>query len=123
VPPTPESSCKPGGCAPTSDQRGEPNPALLVDPGHYFAYKPYFENFDNPNYLEAGDATDQYHDLILCYSGSRAFSRKQLPWDAMLNRTNWTLIDGGEEVVRVEFSGHPIMRRNWTWMCDTYARK
>jgi hypothetical protein len=72
------------------DQRGEPNPALLVDSGHYFAYKPYFANLYNPNYLEAGDATDQFHGLILCYSRSRAFSREQLPWDAALNRDNWT---------------------------------
>jgi hypothetical protein len=96
------------------DQRGEPNPALLVDSGHYFAYKPYFANLYNPNYLEAGDATDQFHGLILCYSRSRAFSREQLPWDAALNRDNWNLIDGGEEAVRVALFGHPIMRRNWT---------
>jgi hypothetical protein len=27
------------------DQRGEPNPALLVDSGHYFAYKPALRIF------------------------------------------------------------------------------
>jgi hypothetical protein len=105
------------------DQRGERDPALLVDSGHYFAYKPYFANLYNPNYLEAGDATDQFQGLILCYAGSRAFSRAQLPWNAVLGADQWTLIDGGEGAVRVTAFGHPIMRRNWTWMCDVYARK
>jgi hypothetical protein len=105
------------------DQRGERDPALLVDSGHYFAYKPYFANLYNPNYLEAGDATDQFQGLILCYAGSRAFSRAQLPWNAVLGADQWTLIDGGEDAVRVTAFGHPIMRRNWTWMCDVYARK
>lgn len=105
------------------DQRGERDPALLVDSGHYFVYKPYFANLYNPNYVEAGDATDQAQGLILCYSGSRAFSRAQLPWDAALGANQWTLIDGGEDAVRVAIFGHPIMRRNWTWMCDVYARQ
>jgi hypothetical protein len=105
------------------DQRGEPDPALLVDSGHYFVYKPYFANLYNPNYLEPGDATDQFQGLVLCYSGSRAFSRAQLPWHAALAANQWTLIDGGEDAVRVTVFGHPIMRRNWTWMCDVYARK
>jgi hypothetical protein len=105
------------------DQRGERDPALLVDSGHYFVYKPYFANLYNPNYLEAGDATDQFQGLVLCYSGSRAFSRAQLPWDAALGADQWTLIDGGEDAVRVAVFGHPIMRRNWTWLCDVYARK
>jgi hypothetical protein len=37
------------------EQRGIPTPALLVDAGHYFVYKPYFANLYNSNYLEAGD--------------------------------------------------------------------
>ena len=57
------------------EQRGVHNPALLVDSGHYFIYKPYFPNLYNPNYLEAGDPVDQYQGRIVCYSGSRAFSR------------------------------------------------
>jgi hypothetical protein len=105
------------------DQRGERDPALLVDSGHYFVYKPYFANLYNPNYLEPGEATDQFQGLVLCYAGSRAFSRAQLPWDAALGASQWTLIDGGEDAVRVAVFGHPIMRRNWTWMCDVYARK
>jgi hypothetical protein len=105
------------------DQRGERDPALLVDSGHYFVYKPYFANLYNPNYLEAGDVTDQFQGLIRCYAGSRAFSREQLPWDAALGAGQWTLIDGGEDAVRVAVFGHPIMRRNWTWMCDVYARQ
>jgi len=104
-------------------QRGITNPALLVDSGHYFVYKPYFPNLYNRNYLEPGGATDQYQGLILCYSGSRAFSRVQLPWDAALKANKWNLIDGGEDAVRVALLGHPIMRRNWTWMCDVYARQ
>jgi hypothetical protein len=99
------------------------NPALLVDSGHYFVYKPYFPNLYNRNYLEAGDPTEQYQGLIHCYSGSRAFSRAQLPWDTTLKADEWRLIDGGEQVVRVALFGHPIMRRNWTWMCDVYARQ
>ena len=59
--------------------------------------------------------------MILCYAGSRAFSRAQLPWDDALG-ARWTLIDGGEDAVRVALFGHPVMRRNWTWMCDVYAR-
>jgi hypothetical protein len=105
------------------DQRGERDPALLVDSGHYFVYKPYFANLYNPNYLEAGDATEQYRGLILCYAGSRAFSRAQLPWASALGANKWRLIDGGEDAVRVALFGHPIMRRNWTWMCDAYARQ
>ena len=61
------------------EQRGVHNPALLVDWGHYFLYKPYFSDLYNPNYLEPGDSIDQYQGLVLCYSGSRAFSRAQLP--------------------------------------------
>ncbi|MGA3224709.1 MAG: hypothetical protein ABSC65_13160 [Acidobacteriaceae bacterium] len=105
------------------EQRGMRNPALLVDSGHYFVYKPYFPNLYNRNYLEAGDPTEQYQGLIHCYSGSRAFSRAQLPWDTTLKADEWRLIDGGEQVVRVALFGHPIMRRNWTWMCDVYARQ
>jgi hypothetical protein len=105
------------------ERRGIRNPALLVDSGHYFVYKPYFPNLYNRNYLEAGDPTGQYQGLIHCYSGSRAFSRAQLPWDTALKGDEWRLIDGGEQVVRVALFGHPIMRRNWTWMCDVYARQ
>ena len=105
------------------DRRGERDPALLVDSGHDFVYKPYFANLYNPNYLEAGDATDRFQGLVLCYSGSRAFSRAQLPWDPLLEANKWTLIDGGEDAVRVTVFGHPIMRRNWSWMCDAYARQ
>ena len=50
------------------EQRGIHNPALLVDSGHYFLYKPYFPNLYNPNYLEPGDSIDQYqglHSLLL----------------------------------------------------------
>ena len=103
------------------EQRGIVNPALVVDAGHYFVYKPFFPNLYNRHYLEPGDPTGQYQGMILCYSGSRAFSRAQLPWDDALER-QWTLIDGGEDAVRVALSGHPVMRRNWTWMCDVYAR-
>jgi hypothetical protein len=105
------------------DRHGEPDPALLVDSGHYFVYKPYFPNLYNRNYIEPGDAADQSQGLILCYSGSRAFSRPQLPWDTALKANEWRLIDGGQEAVRVTLLGHPIMRRNWTWMCDAYARE
>jgi hypothetical protein len=105
------------------EQRGIRNPALLVDSGHYFVYKPYFPNLYNRNYLEPGEPTGQYQGLIHCYSGSRAFSRAQLPWEAALQADEWRLIDGGEQVVRVALFGHPIMRRNWTWMCDVYARQ
>jgi hypothetical protein len=105
------------------EQRGERDPALLVDSGRYFIYKPYFANLYNPNYLEAGDATDQYQGLILCYAGTRAFSRAQLPWASVLGASKWRLIDGGEDAVRVTLFGHPLMRRNWTWMCDAYARQ
>jgi hypothetical protein len=104
------------------DQRGVRNPALLLDSGHYFIYKPYFADLYNRSYLEQGDATDQFQGLILCYSSSRAFSRAQLPWDAALEPNNWRLIDGGEDTLRVTLFGHPIMRRNWTWKCDVYAR-
>ena len=104
------------------EQRGIHNPALLVDSGHYFIYKPYFPNLYNPNYLEAGDPVDQYQGRIVCYSGSRAFSRGQLPVTGPA-ANKWNLIDGGEDVVRVTLFGHSIMRRNWTWMCDAYARK
>ena len=38
-------------------------------------------------------------------------------------KSKWRLIDGGEDVVRVALFGHPLMRRNWTWMCDVYARQ
>jgi hypothetical protein len=105
------------------EQRGIVNPALLVDSAHYFVYKPFFLNLYNRNYLEPGDATDQYQGLILCYSGSRAFSRAQLPWEPALGANKWSLIDGGEDAVRVAIFGHPLMRRNWTWMCDAYARQ
>ncbi len=105
------------------DQRGIHNPALLVDSAHYFVYKPYTPNLYNRSYLEQGDATDRFQGLILCYSSSRAFSRAQLPWDSTLERSNWRLIDGGEDALRVRLFGRPIMRRNWTWMCDVYARQ
>jgi hypothetical protein len=105
------------------EQRGIRNPALLIDSGHYFVYKRYFPNIYNRNYLEPAEPTGQYQGLIHCYSGSRAFSRAQLPWDFGLQADDWSLIDGGEQVVRVALFGHPIMRRNWTWMCDVYARK
>jgi hypothetical protein len=104
-------------------QRGIANPALLVDAGHYFVYKPFFPNLYNRLYLEPGDTTDPYQGLVLCYSGSRAFSRAQLPWDDALEGSQWSLIDGGEDAVRVALAGHPLMRRNWTWMCDVYARR
>jgi hypothetical protein len=105
------------------DMHGVPNPALLVDSGHYFIYKPYFANLYNRSYLKQGDATDQFQGLILCYSSSRAFSRAQLPWDAALERNNWRLIDGVEDALHVTLFGRPIMRRNWTWTCDVYARQ
>ena len=105
------------------DGRGVRSPALLVDSGHYFIYKPGFPELYNRNYVEPGDATDQFQGFILCYSGSRAFSRAQLPWDAALETNQWTLIDGGEDDLRVTLFGHPLMRRNWTWSCDAYARQ
>jgi hypothetical protein len=105
------------------EQHGAHNPALLVDSGHYFLYKPYFPNLYNPNYIEPGDPTDQYQGRIVCYSGSRAFSRAQLAAIAGSEANRWQLIDGGEDVVRVALLGHSIMRRNWTWMCDAYARR
>jgi hypothetical protein len=105
------------------EQRGIANPALLVDAGHYFVYKPLFPNLYNRLYLEPGDTTGQYQGLVLCYSGSRAFSRAQLLWDDALEASQWSLIDGGEDTVRVALAGHPLMRRNWTWMCDVYARR
>jgi hypothetical protein len=104
-------------------QRGIANPALLVDAGHYFVYKPFFPNLYNRLYLEPGETTAPYQGLVLCYSGSRAFSRGQLPWDDALDANQWSLIDGGEDTVRVSLAGHPLMRRNWTWMCDVYARR
>ena len=105
------------------EQRGITNPALLVDAGHYFVYKPLFPNLYNRLYLEPEDTTSQYQGMVLCYSGSRAFSRAQLPWDDALEANQWRLIDGGEDAVRVALAGHPLMRRNWTWMCDVYARR
>jgi hypothetical protein len=105
------------------DQRGVANPALLVDAGHYFVYKSLFPNLYNRLYLEPGDATDEYQGMVLCYSGSRAFSRAQLPWEDALDASKWQLVDGGEDAVRVAVAGHPLMRRNWTWMCDVYARR
>jgi hypothetical protein len=105
------------------EQRGLHNPALLVDSGHYFLYKPYFSKLYNPNYLEPGNSIDAYQGLVLCYSGSRAFSRAQLPPIIGPTADRWNLIDGGEDIVRVTLFGHSIMRRNWTWMCDAYARK
>jgi hypothetical protein len=105
------------------EQRGVHNPALLVDSGHYFLYKPYFSKLYNPNYLEPGDSIDAYQGLVLCYSGSRAFARRQLPPVIGPAANGWNLIDGGEDVVRVTLFGNSIMRRNWTWMCDAYARK
>jgi hypothetical protein len=103
-------------------QHGVPSPALLADSGHYFLYKPYFTDLYNRSYVEPGDGAEQAQGLILCYSGSRAFSRAQLPQEAALQAHSWELIDGGEDAVRVELFGHSIMRRNWTWMCDVYAR-
>jgi hypothetical protein len=105
------------------EQRGIADSALLVDSGHYFIYKRFFPNLYNPNYLELGDATDQYQGLILCYSGSRAFSRAQLPREPLLGSNKGSLIDGGEDGVRVALFGHPLMRRNWTWMCEVYAHQ
>jgi hypothetical protein len=105
------------------EQHGAHNPALLVDSGHYFVYKPYFQNLYNPNYLEPDDPIEQYQGRIVCYSGSRAFSRAQLPAIAESEASRWQLIDGGEDVVRVAILGHSIMRRNWTWMCDVYSRR
>ena len=104
-------------------QHGMKNPALLVDSGHYFVYKPLFTNLYNPNYFEPGDPPDQLQGAVNCYAGSRAFSRAQLPWYNTLEADKWKLIDGGEEVLRVNLFGRPVMRRNWTWMCDVYARK
>jgi hypothetical protein len=105
------------------ERRGITNPALLVDAGHYFVYKPLFPNLYTPRYLEPGETTGQYQGMVLCYAGSRAFSRAQLPWNDALEATQWRLIDGGEDAVRVALAGHPLMRRNWTWMCDVYARR
>ena len=105
------------------EQHGVHNPPLLVDSGHYFLYKPYFSNLYNRSYVERGDATSQFRALVLCYSASRAFSRAQLPWEDALQRDNWRLIDGGEDAVRVTVLGHPVMRRNWSWMCDVYSRQ
>ena len=105
------------------EQRGMHNPALLVDSGHYFLYKPYFSNLYNPNYLESTHSIAPYQGLVLCYSGSRAFSRAQLPPVFGSAGNGWNLVDGGEDIVRVTLFAHPIMRRNWTWMCDAYARK
>jgi hypothetical protein len=104
------------------ERRGVHNPALLVDSGHYFLYKPYFSSLYNPNYLKPGDLIDPYQGLVLCYSGSDAFSRALLPPVIGPERNGWNLIDGGEDILRVTLFGHPIMRRNWTWMCDAYAR-
>jgi hypothetical protein len=105
------------------EQHGVHNPPLLVDSGHYFLYKPFFSNLYNRSYVEQGDATSQFRALVLCYSASRAFSRAELPWEDALQRDNWRLIDGGEDAVRVTILGHPVMRRNWSWMCDVYARQ
>jgi len=105
------------------EQRGVHNPALLVDSGHYFLYKHYFSSLYNPSYLKLGDSIDLYQGLVLCYSGTDAFSRELLPPDIGPGGDGWNLIDGGEDILRVTLFGHPVMRRNWTWMCDAYARK
>ena len=103
--------------------RGVSNPTLLVDSGHYFLYKPFFPNLYNRNYAEPGDASGLAQGMLVCYSGTRAFSRAELPEDEKLAAHGWKLIDGGEDAVHVTLFGHAVMRRNWTWMCDVYARE
>ena len=64
------------------EQRGIVDPALLVDSGHYFLYKPYFANLYNPNYLAAGDADrSNIKGWFFATPGYCAFSRAQLPWE------------------------------------------
>jgi hypothetical protein len=103
--------------------RGVSNPTLLVDSGHYFLYKPFFPDLYNRNYAEPGDASGLAQGMLVCYSGTRAFSRAELPEDDKLAGHGWKLIDGGEDAVHVTLFGHAVMRRNWTWMCDVYARE
>jgi hypothetical protein len=103
--------------------RGLSNPSLLVDSGHYFLYKPLFPNLYNRNYAEPGDASGFAQGMLVCYSGTLAFSRAELPEDDKLAVAGWKLIDRGEDAVHVTLFGHAVMRRNWTWMCDVYARE
>jgi hypothetical protein len=103
--------------------RGLSNPTLLVDSGHYFLYKPFFPDLFNRNYAEPGDASGLAQGMLVCYSGTRAFARAELPEDDRLATHGWKLIDGGEDAVHVTLFGHAVMRRNWTWMCDVYARE
>ena len=104
-------------------QRGIANPALLVDAGHYFIYKPFFPNLYNRLYLEPGDTTGQYQGMVLCYPDRAPSPERSFPGTMRSKPTSGASIDGGEDAVRVALAGHPLMRRNWTWMCDVYARR
>ncbi|HUY82351.1 MAG TPA: hypothetical protein VMU92_11565 [Acidobacteriaceae bacterium] len=103
--------------------QGDPQPRLLIDPTHFFVYKPYFEYLYNYQYLRPEDSTSEFQGLVRCYTGELAFSRSELAWPAPLHKSDWKLIDGDAGVERTTLFGHPIQRRNWSWACDVYERK
>jgi len=105
------------------EAQGEPQPRILVDPLHFFLYKPYFRYLYNWEYLRPDESTAGFQGLVRCYTGELAFRRSELGWKPPFDRNNWKLIDGDQAVERITLFGHVIQRRNWTWACDIYERR
>jgi hypothetical protein len=107
-------------------EHGISDPYLLIDPGHYFLFKPVFQHVYNISYLDSGlnesEPTNRFQGLALCYMATPAFSREQLAWPKILNRTEWELIQDGEDSQKIRLFGKTLMHRNWSWSCDLYRR-
>ena len=104
-------------------RHGKLNPAILVGASQYFLYKTHFQNLYSPTYLTFPGARKDYDGLVLCYTGTRAFSHQGLTWPEGLRKDGWELVENGENRLTITLLGTPVMRRNWTWACDLYALK
>lgn len=103
--------------------RGLSEPRMIVDSAHYFVYKPNFDYVYNVDYFTADDSLSDFDGLARCYMTTLALSRPELTWEKPFREEDWELIDGDASPATIQLFGHRLMRRNWSWSCDVYARR
>jgi hypothetical protein len=103
--------------------RGLDEPRILIDAAHYFIYKPDFHYLYDSAYFSPEDSLTDFDALVRCYMTHPAFSRSELTWEKPFNPQDWALVDGDVYPQAVTLFGHRLMRNNWSWSCDVYARK
>jgi len=103
--------------------RGLNEPRILIDAPHYFIYKPDFHYLYDSSYFAPDDSLRDFDALVRCYMTHPAFSRSALSWDKPFNQQDWELVDGDVFPEAITLFGRRLMRNNWSWSCDVYARK